>query len=79
MSETTKNEKAISAITDGEKLEQSQSNTNELTDYVDYYKKLASGTNLTNYNILETIRSEIQAEHLLISHRMTWYVTSQAF
>ena len=34
---------------------------------------------LTDYNVLETIRNEIQAEHSLVSHRMTWYVTSQAF
>ena len=29
--------------------------------------------------MLDTIRNEIQAEHTLISHRMTWLVTSQSF
>lgn len=35
--------------------------------------------NLTPYNVLETFRNEIQAEHTLISHRITWFVTSQSF
>ncbi len=34
---------------------------------------------MDDFGILEIIRSEVQAEHSLISHRMTWYVTSQSF
>lgn len=34
---------------------------------------------ITYYNVLEAIRNEIHAEHTLISHRITWCVTSQAF
>lgn len=34
---------------------------------------------MSDFDILDVIRNEIHAEHNLISHRMTWYVTSQAF
>ena len=34
---------------------------------------------MNDFNVLDTIRNEIQAEHALISHRMTWLVTSQSF
>lgn len=34
---------------------------------------------MDDFNVLDTIRSEIQAEHTLVSHRLTWYVTSQSF
>ena len=34
---------------------------------------------LTAFNVIETVRNEIQAEHNLISHRLTWFVTSQSF
>ncbi|MDX2041676.1 MAG: hypothetical protein SF097_10515 [Acidobacteriota bacterium] len=36
-------------------------------------------TGLTDFQVLDTVRNEIQAEHNLISHRLTWYVTSQSF
>lgn len=34
---------------------------------------------MTDYELLQTMRSEIQAEHTLLSHRMSWYATSQSF
>ena len=34
---------------------------------------------MDDYQILQAMRSEIQSEHTLLSHRMTWYVTSQSF
>ncbi len=34
---------------------------------------------MNDFHVLEAIRSEIQAEHNLISHRLTWYTTAQSF
>ena len=34
---------------------------------------------MNDVDVLDAIRDEIQAEHSLISHRMTWLVTSQSF
>jgi hypothetical protein len=34
---------------------------------------------MNEYDVLKAYSSEIQAEHVLISHRMSWYATSQAF
>ena len=34
---------------------------------------------MNDYDILQAMRAEIQAEHTLLGTRMTWLVTSQAF
>ena len=34
---------------------------------------------MNDWDILETIRSEIHAEHNFLSHRMAWYAASQSF
>lgn len=34
---------------------------------------------MTEENVLDAFGQEIQAEHTLISHRMSWYATSQSF
>ena len=36
-------------------------------------------SDLTYTEILKTMRDELQAEHTLISNRISWYVTSQSF
>ena len=36
-------------------------------------------SDLTYTEILKTVRDELQAEHTLISNRISWYVTSQSF
>ncbi len=34
---------------------------------------------MDEYELLQTMRAEIQAEHTLLSNRMAWYATSQSF
>jgi hypothetical protein len=37
------------------------------------------GNAVTNEDVLKSFGAEVQAEHALIAHRMTWYATSQSF
>jgi hypothetical protein len=57
----------------------SENNGEEGNDKKDNLCKSKETNNFTDFNILENFRNEIQTEHTLISHRMSWYVTSQSF